>query len=51
MKEPMVFIEHILESIKNIESHTKGYNLEKFLRSQKNKRCGHQKYRNSGRGR
>lgn len=34
-KDPKIFIEHILESIKDIEDHTKGFPKEKFLLDKK----------------
>ena len=33
MKESLIFIEHILESIKNIEQYSKNMNKEKFLKN------------------
>lgn len=30
-KEPIIFIKHILKSIKNIEEDTKGFSKEKFF--------------------
>jgi len=33
MKEPKIFIEHILENIKDIESFSKGLSKDKFLKN------------------
>jgi len=35
IKEPKIFIEHILESIKNIESFSKGISKDKFTKDRK----------------
>ena len=33
MKEPKIFLQHILESIKEIENYTKGISNDKFLKN------------------